>query len=92
MYFRTRPERNSRIARPALYPPDERTDILKGASSHIATKYLYEIRSAESRQPGRRSRNRVTETIRDRSLTIGLGLTGFVWALPPLTAGAAGKS
>src|SRR5512133_3944439 len=39
----------------------------------IATKYFYEIGSAESRQPKRRFKNRVIETIRDHSLTIFLG-------------------
>ncbi|MBN9657826.1 MAG: hypothetical protein J0H49_06585 [Acidobacteria bacterium] len=47
----------------------------------IATKYFYEIGSAESKQPPRRSRNRVLETIRDHSLTIFLCLTGAGWTL-----------
>jgi hypothetical protein len=47
----------------------------------IATKYFYEIGSAENRQPGRRFRNRVVETIREHSLTIFLGLTGAGWTL-----------
>ena len=42
----------------------------------LATKYFYEIGSAESRQPGRRFRNRAIETVRDHSLTIFLVLTG----------------
>jgi len=45
----------------------------------IATKYFYEIGSAESRQPGRRFRNRVIEVIREHSLTIFLALTGAGW-------------
>ena len=47
----------------------------------IATKYFYEIGSAESRQPGRRFRNRLLESVRDHSLTIFLGLTGAGWTL-----------
>ena len=47
----------------------------------IATKYFYEIGSAESRQPGRRYRSRVLETLRDHSLTIFLALTGLGWTL-----------
>ncbi len=47
----------------------------------IATKYFYEVGSAESRQPGRRFKNRVIEAIRDHSLTIFLGLTGAGWTL-----------
>jgi hypothetical protein len=47
----------------------------------IATKYFYEIGSAESRQPSRRFRNRVIETVRDHSLTIFLALTGAGWVL-----------
>ncbi|MBI2680401.1 MAG: hypothetical protein HYX25_05265 [Candidatus Solibacter usitatus] len=45
----------------------------------IATKYFYEIGSAESRQPGRRSPNRLFEIVREHSLTIFLLLTGMVW-------------
>ena len=47
----------------------------------IATKYFYEIGSAESRSPGPRLRNRILETIREHSLTIFLGVTGAGWAL-----------
>ena len=47
----------------------------------IATKYFYEIGSAESRQPGRRLRNRLLESARDHSLTIFLGITGVGWLL-----------
>src|SRR5579864_7385595 len=35
----------------------------------IATKYFYEIGSAESRQPDRHFRNRLVEIIREHSLT-----------------------
>lgn len=57
----------------------------------IATKYMYEIGSAESRQPGRRFRNRVVETLRDHSLTIFLGLTGAGWTLLYLKMDSEGK-
>ncbi len=57
----------------------------------IATKYFYEIGSAESRQPGRRFRSRVIETIRDHSLTIFLGLTGAGWTLLYLKMDTEGK-
>lgn len=57
----------------------------------IATKYFYEIGSAESRQPGRRFRNRVIETIRDHSLTIFLVLTGAGWTLLYLRMDSEGK-
>ena len=45
----------------------------------IATKYFYEIGSAESKQPGRRLPNRLFEILREHSLTIFLVLTGTVW-------------
>jgi hypothetical protein len=45
----------------------------------IATKYFYEIGSAESRKPGRKLRNRVFEIVREHSLTIFLVFTGAVW-------------
>jgi hypothetical protein len=57
----------------------------------IATKYFYEIGSAESRQPGRRFRSRVIETIRDHSLTIFLVLTGAGWTLLYLKMDSEGK-
>lgn len=57
----------------------------------IATKYFYEVASAESRQPGRRSRNRVIETIREHSLTIFLGFTGAGWTLLYLKMDSQGK-
>lgn len=57
----------------------------------IATKYFYEIGSAESRQPGRRFRNSVIETIRDHSLTIFLGLTAAGWTLLYLKMDSEGK-
>jgi hypothetical protein len=46
----------------------------------IATKYFYEIGSAESKRPPvRRWRNNLMESLRDHSLTIFLGLTGAGW-------------
>lgn len=47
----------------------------------IATKYFYEIGSAESRQPRHASRTWVGEILRDHSLTIFLVLTGTVWVI-----------
>jgi hypothetical protein len=57
----------------------------------LATKYFYEIGSAESRQPGRRFGNRVLETVRDHSLTIFLVLTGAVWTVLYLKMDSEGK-
>src|SRR3569832_1490934 len=45
----------------------------------IATKYFYEVGSAENKQPRRHWRSRNHETIRELSLTIFLGLTGAGW-------------
>ena len=45
----------------------------------IATKYFYEIGSAESRQPRGRSPSRLREVVRDHSLTIFLVITGAGW-------------
>jgi hypothetical protein len=47
----------------------------------IATKYFYEIGSAESRQPSGRLRSRVLETLRDHSLSIFLVVTGAAWTV-----------
>lgn len=57
----------------------------------IATKYFYEIGSAESRQPGRRFRNPLIEAVRDHSLTIFLVLTGAGWTLLYLRMDAEGR-
>lgn len=57
----------------------------------IATKYFYEIGSAESRQPGRRFRIPLIETIRDHSLTIFLVLTGAGWILLYLKMDSEGR-
>ena len=57
----------------------------------IATKYFYEIGSAESKQPDRHFRSRVIETIRNHSLTIFLGLTGAAWTILYLKMDSEGK-
>lgn len=46
----------------------------------IATKYFYELRSAESRNPHPRSRSPLKRFVVDHSLTIVLVLTGVAWA------------
>ena len=45
----------------------------------LATKYLYERGSAESREPPRRLKGSFGETIRDHSLTLFLLVTGIGW-------------
>lgn len=45
----------------------------------IATKYLHEIGSAESRDPHPRNRGPVMRFLIDHSLTIGIVLTGALW-------------
>src|SRR6476646_8107513 len=45
----------------------------------IATKYFYELGSAESRRPHPRSRSRVVRLLIDHSLTIVLVVSGSVW-------------
>ncbi len=57
----------------------------------IATKYFYEVGSAESRQPGPRWRNRILEIVREHSLTIFLGLTGAGWTVLYLKMDSEGK-
>ena len=57
----------------------------------IATKYFFEIGSAESKQPARRFRNRLVEGVRDHSLTIFLALTGVGWLLLYLKVDSEGK-
>jgi hypothetical protein len=47
----------------------------------VATKYFYEIGSAESKQPRPRFRSRLFEIIRVHSLTIFLILSGLAWTL-----------
>ena len=46
----------------------------------IATKYFYELRSAESRKPHPRTRSRLKRFAIDHSLTIVLIVTGVAWA------------
>jgi len=57
----------------------------------IATKYFYEIGSAESKQPGSRSGNPVIEMLRRHSLSIFLALTGVGWLLLYLKMDSEGK-
>ena len=45
----------------------------------LATKYLYERGSAESRRPPRNSLSPIRERLRDHSLSIFLLLTGLGW-------------
>jgi len=47
----------------------------------IATKYFYEVGSAESRTPHPTSRSALLCFCIDHSLTIGLVVTGVMWAL-----------
>jgi hypothetical protein len=47
----------------------------------FATKYLYEIGSAESRTPHPRGRSAALRFVIDHSLTIGLVITGVLWAI-----------
>jgi len=47
----------------------------------LATKYLYERGSQESKRPRRKLRNRLLEVLRQHSLTIFLVVTGAGWAL-----------
>ncbi|HVW76592.1 MAG TPA: hypothetical protein VHB45_03195 [Alloacidobacterium sp.] len=47
----------------------------------IATKYFYEIGSAESRQPKPEWHDRLATFIRDHSLTIFLAITGAAWVI-----------
>ena len=57
----------------------------------IATKYFFEIGSAESKQPCPRFRNRFLEGIRDHSLTIFLVLSGAGWTCLYLKMDSAAK-
>ena len=45
----------------------------------LATKYLYEKGSAESKQPRRTVQGPIVEALREHSLTIFLLVTGAVW-------------
>jgi hypothetical protein len=57
----------------------------------IATKYLYEIGSAESRQPKHFLGGILPESLRHHSLSIFLGLTGIGWTLLYLKMNSEGK-
>jgi len=57
----------------------------------IATKYFYEIGSAESNQPHRVFRSLLPESLRDHSLSIFLGLTGVGWTILYLKMNPDGK-
>ena len=57
----------------------------------IATKYLYEKGSAESKQPRGIVPNRVGEAVRKHSLTIFLLVTGAVWLALFMHMDAQGK-
>jgi hypothetical protein len=58
----------------------------------IATKYLYEIGSPESRRPHPRSRRRSVRFLIDHSLTIGLLLSGAAWTIVYLRLDPNGKA
>jgi hypothetical protein len=47
----------------------------------LATKFMYEVGSAESRKPPRNLLHRVHHTLRDHSLTIFLSVTGVGWVV-----------
>ena len=47
----------------------------------LATKYLYERGSKESKNPGRKWQSRFVEMLREHSLTIFLLITGLGWVL-----------
>jgi hypothetical protein len=47
----------------------------------VATKYLYEIGSAESRTPHPTQRSAALRFVIDHSLTIGLVITGLIWTV-----------
>jgi hypothetical protein len=47
----------------------------------VATKYLVEIGSAESRKPSRHFHIRVARLLLEHSLTIALTLTGVAWGI-----------
>jgi hypothetical protein len=57
----------------------------------IATKYFYEIGSAESKQPRRVFRSLLPESLRDHSLSIFLVLTGVGWTVLYLKMNPDGK-
>jgi hypothetical protein len=58
----------------------------------IATKYLYEIGSAESRPPHPSSRGPLARFLIDHSLTIALLVTGVMWCAAYARMDATGKA
>jgi len=58
----------------------------------IATKYLYELGSAESRAPHPRTRSRLTRFLIDHSLTIFLTSTAIGWLVMFATLDPEGKA
>jgi hypothetical protein len=54
----------------------------------IATKYFYELGSAESRQPHPRTHTHLIRLVIDHSLTIVLVVSGAAWLGPVLGDGA----
>ena len=58
----------------------------------IATKYFYEIGSAESRRPHPSSRGPVARFLIDHSLTIALLVTGAMWSVAYARMDANGKA
>lgn len=58
----------------------------------VATKYLFEIGSAESRPPHPSSRGPVARFLIDHSLTIGLIVTGAIWCVVYARMDANGKA
>ena len=57
----------------------------------IATKYFYEVGSAESRQPKGSLTSRIPKSLRSHSLSIFLGITGAVWTVLYLKMNPDGK-
>jgi hypothetical protein len=47
----------------------------------IATKYLFEIGSGESKRPSRKFHIRIVRLLQEHSLTIALAVTGVAWAI-----------
>ena len=58
----------------------------------VATKYFYEIGSAESRPPHPKSRRRFARVLVDHSLTIVLVVTGAMWAIAYARTDPSGKA
>ena len=58
----------------------------------IATKYFFELGSAESRQPHPEGRGRITRLFIDHSLTIVLVITGAGWVALYMSSDPQGKA